>query len=130
MMSPLALPPLRRLGRWTARKVHGGERSRDGHLLTRRHYLDEAQEWRVGQGYLGMLALPVFPLILVYLQTAHFDTGYWRGKRRILGHWSDLPTDLKILIPLAVACHLVGLASAIRTILIWRGVGSRQEIGE
>jgi hypothetical protein len=130
VQSPLASPPLKRIGRWTARKVHGDRRSAQGYLLTRSHYLDEAQEWRVGQGYLGMLALPVFPLVFLYVQTVHVRTGYWVGRRHVLGHWSDLPADLKILIPLLFAAQLIGLLSAARTLLIWRGAGSRDELGE
>lgn len=130
MLSPLALPPLKRIGRWTARKVHGNARSAQGYLLTKSHWIDEDQEWQLGQSYLGMLGLPVFPIVSVYLQTVHLHTGYWRGNRHVLGHWSDLPLDLKILLPLTFICHFAGLVSAVRAILVWKGVGSRKDLGE
>jgi hypothetical protein len=61
IQSPPAFPPLAALGRWAARKVHGNRRSSEGYLLTRARYVDEDQEWRLGQCYLGLLGLPLFP---------------------------------------------------------------------
>jgi hypothetical protein len=113
-----------------ARKVHGNRRSSHGFLLTHRHYLHEDQEWRIGQGYLGMLALFALPILFAYVQTMHFHTGYWSGSRHHLGYWSDLPADLKIAIPLVFVAHLTGMLSAARTILLWQGVGTREELGE
>lgn len=130
MQSPLAIPPLKRVGLWMARKVHGNRRSSQGYLLTERHYFDEDQEWRLGQGYLGMAGLPALPIVFLYVQTIHARTGYWSGRRHFLGAYSDLPTDLRILIPLLFVAHLTGMVSAARTILLWQGVGTRDEIGE
>ncbi|HEX8482890.1 MAG TPA: hypothetical protein VF650_13390 [Allosphingosinicella sp.] len=81
-------------------------------------------------GLSGNARAASLPIVFVYVQTVHFHTGYWRGRDHVVGHWSDLPIDLKILIPLMFAAHLIGLASAARTILLWKGVGTRDEIGE
>jgi hypothetical protein len=132
MLSPLALPPFAALGRWAARKVHGNARSTEGHLLTRTAYIDEDQEWRLGQAYLGLLGLPVFLPCFLYVQSAHRDLGYYRRSRHVhvLGPWADLPLDLKIIIPLMAIAHLVFLASFARLILVRQGLGSREELGE
>jgi hypothetical protein len=132
MLSPVAAPPLAALGRWAARKVHGNCRSAEGHLLTRTFYVDEDQEWRLGQSYLGLLGLPFFLLAFAYVQSAHRDLGYYTrgGRRHVLGHWANLPLDLKIIIPLTVIAHLVFLASCIRLVVLWQGLGWREELGE
>lgn len=130
MLSPLQIPPLEGLGRWAARKVHGNRRSSQGYLLTASAYIDEDQEWQLGQAYLGLLALPLDLLCFAWVMWAHPHLGYVRGNRRVIGHWADLLPDLRIVIPLLVIAHVVFLASAFRAVLIWRGLGSREDLGE
>ncbi|HEX8643777.1 MAG TPA: hypothetical protein VF702_07665 [Allosphingosinicella sp.] len=52
------------------RGILGAERSADGLLLTKRHYLEPDQEWRLGLALLGLSGLPIAAAIMVYLQTA------------------------------------------------------------
>lgn len=58
------------LGRRVTRGILGAERSADGLLLTKRHYLEPDQEWRLGLALLGLSGLPIAAAIMVYLQTA------------------------------------------------------------
>ena len=60
----------------------------------------------------------------------HRHLGYYRGRRHVLGFWSDLPLDLKILVPLAFAGHLVAFASVIRLVLVRQELLTREELGE
>ena len=122
---------LKSLGRWATRLVHGNRRGMTGLLLTRHHYLEDEQEWRLGQSYLGLLGFAVFLAIWLYVWIAYADAPRV-GKRIHLGHWDQLGLDLKILLPLAVAGHLFGMVSAVRAWLVWQEIAmqSRAELGE
>jgi hypothetical protein len=135
LLSPLAIPPLPWLGRWATRMVHGNKRSSQGYLLTKKRYLDEDQEWRLGQAYLGLLGIPLFLFMFPYVAIVHRNTGYYGPSRHgamahHLGFWSDMPLDLKILLPLTVVWHFTAIASIFRVALVWGETGTRDEIGE
>jgi hypothetical protein len=124
-------PMLKRLGLRVTALVHGRRRSRAGLLLTGRSYIEPDQEWRLGQSYLGMSGFAVFVLGLAYLGIAHADTPM-RGHRHVLGPWSQLGLDLKILLPIMVVCHLAAMASCVRAVLVWQEINAqdRDDIGE
>ena len=109
---------LKALGRRVTRLVHGDRRSASGLLLTRRYYLEDDQEWRLGQCYLGLLGLPFFVIAWVYVRIAYADAPRY-GNKLILGHWSQLGLDVKILLPLMIIGHLAAMASFIRIFLVW-----------
>lgn len=113
---------LKRLGRWAAGKVHGSERSSEGYLIAGEHYLLEEQEWRVGLCYLGLFGILIFAVIITYMIMAYDHYPRGRGNRIILGEWSELPLELKILMPLAIGSHLTGMGSAMAAWVMWLGV--------
>jgi len=127
-MSPFAIPPLPRLGRWMTQKVHGNVRSAEGFILTKNSYIDPDTEWRVGQAYLGVAGLPIYVSIWFYVYFAHRNTGYWVGHRHYIGPWADWPIDLKILTPIAILGFLFGMGSIIRLFILWSQFGSLDEI--
>lgn len=122
---------LKALGRRATRLVHGNLRSASGLLLTRYNYLEDDQEWRLGQSYLGLLGFALFVLGLVYLRIfyAHVPG---QGHKYILGHWSQLGPDLKILLPLMVVSHLTAMASFVRLMLVRAEIAQqpRSEVSE
>jgi len=122
---------LKALGRWATRRVHGNRRSAGGLLLTRLYYLEDDQEWRLGQSYLGLLGFPLFVIGYLYIRIAYADAPR-HGNRYVLGFWSQLGPDLKILLPIMVAGHLLAMASFIRAILVWSEIRQqpRPDIGE
>jgi hypothetical protein len=121
---------LPQLGRWAAQLIHGKERSPQGHLLTKKHVIEEDQEWRLGQAYIGMLGILYLIFLFLYVGLFHHDLGYWVGRKHHLGRWSDLPLDLKILIPPLFPIHLIAILSFGRAIVVWNGIGSRTELEE
>jgi len=62
---------LKRLGRRATAAVHGRSRSRSGLLLARDFHIEEDQEWRLGQSYLGLLGVPFFFAACLYARIAH-----------------------------------------------------------
>ncbi len=66
----------------------------------------------------------------LYVQIVHWNTGYHRGNQHIIGHWSSMPLDLKILLPLVVVWHFAALAPFFRLAIVWGEIGPRDEIGE
>jgi hypothetical protein len=122
---------LKALGRRATRFVHGNRRSAGGLLLTRDYYLEEDQEWRLGQCYVGLLGLPFFALAWTYVYFAYSDAPR-QGHKLILGHWSQLGLDVKILLPLMIIGHLTAMASFIRLFLVRAEIAQqpRSEIGE
>jgi hypothetical protein len=108
---------LKALGRRATRIVHGDRRSSGGLLLTGSYYLEDDQEWRLGQSYVGLLGFPFFALAWTYVYFAYADAPR-HGHRLDLGHWSQLGPDVKILLPLMIIGHLGAMASAIRLFLV------------
>ncbi|MGC1470676.1 MAG: hypothetical protein WA793_14975 [Sphingorhabdus sp.] len=102
------------LGRQMTRLVHGTKRSPDGGLLAKRYYLTEEVEWRLGQTYIGLLGFLALPLGGLYIEIFAEHVGYHRGRRHYLGHWAELPLDLKFVIPAIFIGQIVGLISAVR----------------
>ena len=132
--SLLRIWPLVPLGRWVTRLLHRAEDVPDGAMLSARHYIPEDVAWRLGQAYLGALGLLALPLTWWYLREFHRGTGRIRhyedafgrpAERQYLGFWSDLPPDLKVILPLTVILHLVGLVSAMRCLLVRRELQPR-----
>jgi hypothetical protein len=128
-MSPLRLPPLVWIGKSITQKVHGNLRSKEGYLLTKTHFIEEEEEWRLGQAYLGLLGLPLYVAIWFCVQHLYEDVGYWEGNRHVLGHWSNMPSNLRILIAIDIASFLIGFVSIFRTLLVWTQIGRREDIG-
>lgn len=125
--SLLRIWPLVPLGRWAARLVHRAKDTTDGGLISRRYFIPEDVAWRLGQAYLGMLGLLALPLTWQYLNAFHQNTGTVRysydvfGRRvgkHYLGFRSDLPLDLKIILPLTFVLHVIGIVSFIRWLLV------------
>ncbi|HEX4847047.1 MAG TPA: hypothetical protein VFV30_02790, partial [Novosphingobium sp.] len=92
----------------------------------------------LGQSYLGLLGLLALPLSGLYLDEFHQTTGYFysytdilgrRVAEQRLGFWSDLPTDLKVILPLTAVLHVVGLVSAARCLLVRRELLPAGEAG-
>lgn len=114
---------MKALGRWATRKVHGNSRSRDGYLLTKRHYLDDDQEWRLGLCYVGLvfsfLGIAAISLY-VNIAFAHLRTVVSGRSTIRLGHWSDLSADMKLLIPLLLLLILSAVFWVMRYIAVVR----------
>lgn len=118
------------LGHQTTRLVHGNRRSNEGELMTRRHYLTAEVEWRLGQTYLGLLGLLALPLGGLYIETFARDVGRYSHGRHYLGHWNDLPSDLRIVIPLMFIAHIIGMVSAVRYFVVsndFRPIGQNKK---
>jgi hypothetical protein len=116
--SPLRFRLFTFVGRKITQLIHGKQRNAEGHLKTRRHLLTEEVEWRLGQTYLGLVGLLAIPLGLAYTEVFRYDVGYHSYGRHYLGHWSEMPWDLKIVIPLVFLGHIVGMASAVRYMIV------------
>jgi hypothetical protein len=121
--SLLRMWPLVPLGRFATRLIHRARECPDGSMVSSRHHIPEDVAWRLGQAYVGLLGLLSLPLAWTYVEAFHQGTGYYHyyhdilGRRLAshrLGFWSDLPTDLKIIMPLTFVLHTIGLFSAIR----------------
>ena len=122
---------LKALGRWAAQRVHGNRRSAGGLLLTRRYYLEDDQEWRLGQCYLGLLGIPYFVLAWIYIGIAYAHRPRV-GNHLILGSWSQLGLDAKIIIPIMFVWHPLAILSFVRIFWVWGEISAqpRAEIGE
>lgn len=122
---------LKWLGRRMTRLVHGNRRSAGGLLLTRDHYLEDDQEWRLGQCYAGLLGIPAFVCIWFYIRIAYADAPRL-GNKLVLGHYSELGLDAKILIPIMLLWHLAAMASFVRVCFVWGEISDqpRSELGE
>jgi hypothetical protein len=125
--SLLRLWPLVPLGRAATRLIHRAQGTADGAMLSARHYIAEDVAWRLGQAYIGALGLLALPLTWWYLKEFHRGTGRIQhyvnvfgrpAERHYLGFWSDLPGDLKIILPLTFVLHIIGMVSAMRCILV------------
>ncbi len=112
--SPLRWRPLVVLGRKIAQLVHGNKRNDQEELLTTRYCLTDEVEWRLGQTYLGLIGLLALPLGGLYIEIFSEDVGYHAQGRHYLGHWGDLPADLRIILPLMFLDTMVGMASVVR----------------
>jgi hypothetical protein len=122
---------LKALGRRATRIVHGGRRSAGGLLLTGRYYLEDDQEWRLGQCYLGLLGFPFFVVAWIYIRIAYADAPRY-GNHLILGSWSQLGLDAKIIIPVMFVWHPLAMFSFVRIFSVWGEISAqpRAEIGE
>ena len=127
--SLLRLWPLPQIGLFVARLVHGGQTNPAGDIVTARRIIPAEIAWRLGQSYAGLVGVFALPVLFAYLHRFHADTGTRRTYTNVfgmpsfehrLGHWSDLPLDLKIVLPLAIVFHIIGIVSAIRWVLIRR----------
>ena len=116
--SLLRIWPLLPLGRWAARLIHRAKDGPDGSLMSRKHIIPGDVAWRLGQAYLGMLGLLALPSAWAYVKAFHQDTGYQLGNWHVLGFWSDLSLDLKIVMPLTFILHVIGVVSFIRWALV------------
>lgn len=122
------------LGEWAAQLAHGRITNIDGDLLAQKFRIPRDDIWRLGQAYLGMLGLLALPLCFGYMRLFHQATGFLtyhydilgrRVAKHHLGFWSDLPLDLKVIVPLTFLLHFIGLASAIRWMIIRKGLPLR-----
>lgn len=108
------------------RLIHGSRRNADGFLLTSRHYIDEDQEVALGQSYLGLAGLPVFLLIVFYTVVVYGEpTG--RGYRARFANFADMPTEIQLLLPIAVVAHLTAMASMFRLVFHWSAISSQHQ---
>ena len=116
---------LQALGCWVTRKVHGDVRSPEGYLLTRRHFLVEDQESRLGQTYLGMLGMPLFVAIGCYILIRYGGNMGVPGVARF-PNLTDMPLDVKILTALAAIGHPLGLFSIVRWTIVAGEIGDQR----
>ena len=111
---------LKRLGRRATAVVHGRLRSRSGLLLTGDHYIEEDQEWRLGQSYLGLVGFPFLIASWLYVRIAYWGLPRSPGHRHSVAiRWDQMGWDVKLLLPIMVAWHLIAMASALRALNVW-----------
>ena len=110
-------------------KLHGDDRSPEGFLLTRRKYVDSDQELALGQSYLGLSGFLIFVLIFCYTMLVYGYPG--GGKNGGYGFrfssFAQMPAELKLLIPIAIASHLAGMISAFRLMINWSAISSQDK---
>jgi len=116
--SLLRIWPLLPLGRWATRRLHRAKEGPAGGLISEKHFIPEDVAWRLGQAYLGMVGLIALPFTIWYLKAFHQGTGHIRGSRHYLGHWNELPLDLKVILPLTFILHIIGIVSFVRWALV------------
>ena len=109
---------LNRLAKSIVGVLHGKHRNSDGLLLTSQCYLLDDQETALGQSYLGLLGLPIFLGIVFYTLVMYGEkTG--GGYRTRFSSFSEMPPEVQILLPIAIAGHLIALISIFRIIFNW-----------
>jgi hypothetical protein len=95
------------------RRIHGEARSADGFLLLREHFLDPVQERLLGRCYLGLAGAPIFILIIEYIIWAHGS-----GGRANFYKISEMPLDVKLLLPVMTAAFFVTFVSFMRLVIL------------
>lgn len=108
---------LSRPGRAVVRAVHGDDRTSEGYLRIGDFYVLPEQEPVLGACYLGLLPAPLFLAIVWYVARTY-------GERRGLGaeahfaSWSAMPSEVRILLVVAIASWAIAFASLVRLVFL------------